>query len=106
MDCEKHYCEELNNINKNNIIKIRKKIRILRRNKNKNIWIINDNYNKAGDNGEYFFRFLKKKNPKELKIYFAISGKSPDFFRLKKYGNILDLESDKYMNRVLYEIIS
>lgn len=98
MDCEKQYCEELNNINKNNIIKIRKKIRILRRNKNKNIWIINDNYNKAGDNGEYFFRFLKKKNPKELKIYFAISGKSPDFFRLKKYGNILDLESDEYMN--------
>ena len=32
----------------------------------KEIWLINDRINKAGDNGEFFFRYLKNKNPEDI----------------------------------------
>jgi len=63
---------------------------------NNEIWLINDRSNKAGDNGEYFFRFLKKKNPNDIKYYFVISDKCNDYVRLKDFGNILILGSKNY----------
>ena len=74
-------------------IKYRNKIKNI---KNYEIWIINDRRDRAGDNGEYFFRYLKMKRPEGIKYFFAIERICPDYRRLKKFDNILDLNSYKY----------
>ena len=101
---EKQYCYELQKKKKDYIIKIRNHIKY--RNKIKNfkkgdIWLINDRRDRAGDNGEYFFRYLKKKNPSGIKAYFTIEKNSHDFKRLQKFGDIIDLNSYKYKIFVL-----
>ena len=51
--------------------------------KNK-IWLTQDKLFKAGDNGEYFFRYVKEHQPKDVKIYYVVDKKSPDCPRLQK----------------------
>ena len=93
------YCKELIKIGKKQIIHIRRKYKKkIKKKKIFEYWIINDDYRRAGDNGEYFFRFLKKKKHKYIKIYFAINGDCLDYQRLKEIGNVLDLNSEKYIN--------
>ena len=103
---EKLYCEQLLRLGKSYFIKYRKEIKKYRRtSKNKNhkkeIWIINDRKNKAGDNGEYFFRYLRNKKPKELNVYFVIQKNCSDYHRLNNLGNILDLDSIEYLKMFL-----
>lgn len=89
---EKEYCEELKARKKHNIIRYRNKYIKYRKNmkeKRKEIWIINDKQYKAGDNGEYFFRYLKKIKPKRINYYFRINRKCFDYKRLEYLGNIL-----------------
>lgn len=100
---EIQYCEELWKLNKKNIISIRKKvIRKVKRLNNTEIWLINDRPNQAGDNGEHFFRYLKKKNPLGIIYYFVIRDNCSDYQRLKHLGNILSLGSKKYNFTFLY----
>ena len=95
---EEEYCKELIKIGKNNIIKLRKENIEFRNEIKKNeIWIICDRPDKAGDNGEYFFRYLKTKNPKGIIPYFVIRQNCPYFRRLKGLGNVLNLLSDEYL---------
>lgn len=61
----------------------------LKRIKRKKIWIISDQIEKAGDNGEAFFRYMRLSHP-EVKCYFAISKNSSDFKRLKKVGTTIN----------------
>ena len=96
---EKQYCEELKRLNKNDIIKLREEsIKYQNTINKKEIWIISDRPDRAGDNGEYFFRYLKAKNPKGIIYYFVIRNNCSDYKRLKKLGNILNLNSYKYLN--------
>ena len=100
---EQTYCEKLKNLGKNNIIGLRKryfkyKRKFKHRKSYKEIWIINDRKNISGDNGEYFFRYLLTKKQKGIEIYFSILKNSTDFNRLKKIGNVLALNSQKYLN--------
>lgn len=37
---------------------------------NQQIWLINDRKSEAGDNGEYFFRYLYQLKPKGIKFFF------------------------------------
>lgn len=62
----------------------------------KNIWLISDRYDVAGDNGEAFFRYLNKKNDKKISPYFVISKKYKDIDRLKEIGNVVTYQSLKY----------
>ena len=99
---EELYCSELRNEKKDYYIKLRKRC-IKYRNKIKNnktheIWIINDRHSRAGDNGEFFFRYLRLKPPNGIKTYFAIDKNCSDYKRLKTLGNILDLNSQRYIN--------
>ena len=64
----------------------------------KEIWIINDKQYNADDNGEYFFRFLKNKNPEGIKYYFSIKKDCLDYERLKTLGDILEFGSNKHLN--------
>lgn len=62
----------------------------------KKIWITSDKIFKAGDNGEYMYRYIKKIKPKGIKIYYIVSKESPDYKRLKKeYNTILKFNSIK-----------
>lgn len=62
------------------------------------IWLINDNKDRAGDNGEYFFRYLINKNITNIKFYFIIKKGNEDYERLKHLGNIIDLDSKNYLD--------
>lgn len=64
----------------------------------KEIWIISDRLNVAGDNGEAFFRYLVNNNIGNDKYYFVISGESSDGKKLKEEfkDKILFSESLKY----------
>ena len=99
---EQLYLYELKKLKKDHIIKIRKKFKKYKKKmkdiKKFQIWLINDRPDEANDNGEFFFRFLKLKNPKGIKPYFIIKKNCSDFQRLKKLDNILNLESDKYQD--------
>ena len=102
---EKQYCLYLKNLKKEKIIKLRKKYKKFsersKYNNKKEIWIINDKRYEAGDNGEYFFRYLIEKKPKETIVYFAIKKECNDYARLLKFGNILDLDSKRYIDLFL-----
>ena len=99
---EKLFCYELYKAKKAYLIEIRKYKKSKNNiNKNFEIWIINDRHDRAGDNGEYFFRYLNVKKPEKIKIYFAIKKSCDDYKRLKKYGNVLDLYSTRYIKTVL-----
>ena len=99
---ERDYCYQLQLIQKDYIVNLRRKIftlkKIKRKKNNHYIWIINDRHDRAGDNGEYFFRYLTEKNPKNIEVYFTIEKNCSDYKRLKKYGNLLDLNSIEYIN--------
>ena len=103
---EEQYCKQLKQEGKNIIIKLRKETKLYQKKcksiefKNE-IWIISDRKNKAGDNGEYFFRYLRGKKPKGVKPFYAINKNCDDYSRLKKFGNILDLNSVKYLKTLL-----
>lgn len=58
------------------------------------IWITMDKLFKAGDNGEYFYRYVKKQAPEGIKIYYVVQKDSPDYKRLKsEYDTIVKFNS-------------
>ena len=100
---ENLYRIELKKIKKYNIIKLRNKtIEYRKKNNNKDhIWIITDRRDKAGDNGEYFFRYLKSKKLYKIKVYFAIEKNCSDFKNLNVLGDIIDLNSEIYIDKFI-----
>ena len=99
---EDNYCNKLKIIGKNKLIQFRKEAKeYFKKPKKKEIWLINDRVNKAGDNGEFFFRYLNLKNPKDINFNFVISKYSSDYKRLKKLGNVLCLSSKEYKQTFL-----
>ena len=60
----------------------------------KRIWITYDKLYKAGDNGEYFFKYCKK-NKDKIDCYYIINKSSNDFKRLKNEKNILTYKTLK-----------
>ena len=105
INLEEQYSSILNNLNMTDILKWRKEYieyrHKSRKNKKNEIWLINDRKNLAGDNGEYFFRYLLERKPKGIDYYFVISNNCYDYVRLKKYGHILDLNSSEYLSMFL-----
>ena len=101
---EDKYQKELKKLGKQNIIKLRQsyfKAKKKIENNETTIWIINDRKDIAGDNGEYFFRFLKKIKPKGIRFYFVIDKYCRDYKRLKSLGNILEINSEEHINNFL-----
>ncbi|MGE7439313.1 bifunctional glycosyltransferase/CDP-glycerol:glycerophosphate glycerophosphotransferase [Kitasatospora sp. NPDC001175] len=54
----------------------------------RNIWIIGERQDTAQDNGLHFFRWMRK-NKKRRNAYYVIERTSPDWGKVKKYGNVL-----------------
>lgn len=94
--------------NENGILKLDETTIELKKQQNKEITndsiiIISDRYEKADDNGEYFYEWVQQNKPEYKSVYFAISKKSPHYDRLvKKKFKILDMDSatfrEKYKN--------
>ena len=80
--------------------KVRKLHNILRLFKLRPLWIVSDRRISAGDNGEAFYKYLKKKP--FVNAYFAIEKSCPDYSRLKKLGfKILQPGSKKFKVKYL-----
>ena len=62
----------------------------------KRIWLISDRIVKAGDNGEALFRYLHDNPIEGVLPIFAIREDSPDFERLKQYGEVVAYDTDAY----------
>ena len=74
----------------------------------KEIWLISDRANKAGDNGQALFEYLCKNKQKGIVPVFAISKKSVDYNKIKKIGRTLAIESNlfKYVRLISDKMIS
>ncbi len=70
-------------------------LRIYRIFQRKEIWIVSDRLNNCGDNGEAFFRYLRKVKPQGVKVYYAIN-KGPAYKKMKPLGHIVDHSSKWY----------
>ena len=65
-------------------------------------FILFDRIRKAGDNAEYFYRFLALKH-KEIKIFYVLDKDSYDWPRLKKEGfNLIDSKDAVTLKREIY----
>lgn len=73
---------------------------VLRLLKRREIWIICDRDNAAGDNGEALFKYLVN-NEKDAKVFFAIGRGCPDHLRMKRYGSVLTIGSFRYYLKYL-----
>lgn len=67
----------------------------------KDIWIVSDRPDAAGDNGEAFFKYMRTVKDKNRKVYFAINKSSKDYKKMKKYGKVLNFGSMKYKLKFL-----
>lgn len=62
-----------------------------------NSWLIVDRPDKADDNAEHFYRYIKE-NGLHNEIYFALSKKASDWKRLESEGfNLIDYGSEKHL---------
>ena len=102
---ESEYCKILKKKSKNFLIQMRKYI--IKENYNfksynkSQIWLINDSKSRAGDNGEYFFRYLNKIKPEGIEYYFIIEKNNEDYERLKIYNNIIEPNSIEHLKLFL-----
>ena len=70
--------------------------------KRKPIWLILDGFAFAGDNGEFFFRYLMQHKNQNIRPYFVIDEKSKDYDRLKAIGPVIPADTKKY--RLLFAL--
>lgn len=82
--------------NKWKVVVYRMIYHILKMFNHKKIWIISDRPFVANDNGYAFFKYVNSIKTTDIKTYFTISKKSPDFEKVKKTGNVLPFNSLKY----------
>lgn len=72
----------------------------------KRIWLTQDKLFKAGDNGEYFFRYVmqNKRGDNGVKLYYVVNEDSPDYPRLKKQypHNVLRFNSLRHRLTALH----
>lgn len=57
---------------------------------NKKIWLISDELETAGDNGEAFFRFVVTQTSNGIKPLFVLTKTSSDYDRVSQIGTIVD----------------
>ncbi len=89
---ELQYWKHLRKVKRRYLIKSRI-LYFLMRPFNKNVWLISDRPNKAGDNGEHFFKYVQSIKHKGIKPYFVIQKDSEDYEKMSKIGKIIDFNS-------------
>lgn len=56
--------------------------------KNRNIYIVAERGTDARDNGYHMFKYIRENHP-EIEAYYIITGKSPDYEKVNKLGNVV-----------------
>lgn len=64
--------------------------------KHRQQWLISDRHNSAYDNGEALFKYMLKKHTSKVKYHFAVDKNCNDYYRLKKTGKVLAINSIRY----------
>lgn len=93
------FCRELwakNNLGAHKAVLARIAYHVLKCFKRKPIWLISDRIMRPDDNGEAFFRFMRKEHSKIINSYFVISKNSSDYKQIKKAGPAVDNLSWKH----------
>lgn len=93
--CFYNLCHEMwkrNGVGDRHAVLMRLGLRALRPFKKKKLWLISDRIEKAGDNGEAFFRYMRKNHP-EVTCCFVIKKGSPDYQRMRQFGPVVDRDS-------------
>lgn len=67
----------------------------------KDIWLISDRADSAGDNGETLFEYISANPIKGVKAYFVIDRNAPDRKRIKKLGRVVSPDTKRYKLLVL-----
>lgn len=65
--------------------------------KDKEIWLISDRVNEAGDNGQALFEYIQGLQLTDVECYFVLSEESPDFKRLKEIGQVVAYKSREHL---------
>lgn len=102
---ERNFCKELwksNKLGERKAVVARILAHVLRHLKRRPIWIISDRLNKADDNGEAFFRFMRSEHRKDILCYYTILSNSADYGRMKSDGHTTATFSFKH--KVLFLI--
>ncbi len=68
--------------------------------KRKPIWLISDRWNRAGDNGEALFRWVRENHSREIDAYYVLERGSSDYKRLSKIGPVVEPLS--HLHKSLY----
>ncbi|KMP27458.1 hypothetical protein TU50_17680 [Bacillus wiedmannii] len=63
--------------------------------KKQDIWFIGERSDTAQDNSYHLFKYIREKHP-DIKCYYVIDRKSPDFDKIKDYGNIVYFNSIRH----------
>ena len=64
--------------------------------KKRQLWLISDQPHRAGDNGEALFKYLSNNKEPDVDAFFVIDSQSPDYDRLKTYGNVVKRNSRQH----------
>lgn len=94
---ENRFQKEISLLNKENrywAIDLRNKYFDAINSKKNPIWLIMDRSDRAGDNGEFFFKYMQQYS--EVDTYFVIDKESEDYQRLQTIGNVIPMYSEKH----------
>lgn len=61
----------------------------------RDIWLIAEKREEARDNGYWFFRYLREKQPQE-EAYYVLTEDSPDRGKVLPYGNVIRIDSFRH----------
>lgn len=95
---EKAYRKELwqrNGLGERKAVLLRMLSTFLAKRKKKPLWLIGDRDDRAGDNGEAFFRYVRENHP-EIDARFVIGKNCPDYRRMAQIGPVLAKGSHWY----------
>lgn len=69
-------------------------VRVLNRNY-RNLWLVSERGNDAGDNGYWLYRYLKENQP-QINCAYVISKDSPDYEKVSQLGDIIHYRSFRH----------
>lgn len=106
LDYEKEFIDEIQNGKDGSMPKVREAVELRKkifplksfynRIAHKQIWLISDRLNMAGDNGEAFFLYLQQIDDPDIDVYFVIGDECEDYERMCQYGKVLVQNSSEY----------
>lgn len=99
---EKKFQEQLQDLylpEASDAIKLRQKYFEKLKEKKNPIWLFIDRVDRADDNAEVFYRYVKKYD--QIDSYFIIQKDTEDYIRLQELGGILPLNSEEHLLSVL-----